>query len=191
MIFRLHYGAVLIIECQQTFVQVLYRLLANPDYIEPLRQEVEAVIREEGWTKAGIDKMFKIDSIIRETQRIDGLSFRSLDSFPKYEMLIRSLLLSRPVALSRIALRPFTFSNGVTVPAGTFVAVPGTAVQTDERTHPNRDEFDGFRFAKLCEALREGAEYNGEQKSNSLCVQRTFTFWTGATHMVGSPACSL
>jgi cytochrome P450 len=154
MIFRLHYGAVLIIECQQTFVQVLYRLLANPDYIEPLRQEVEAVIREEGWTKAGIDKMYKIDSIIRETQRIDGLSFRSLDSFPKYEMLIRSLFLSRPVALSRIALRPFTFSNGVTVPAGTFVAIPGTAVQTDERTHPNRDEFDGFRFAKLRERER-------------------------------------
>jgi hypothetical protein len=94
MIFRLHYGTVLIIECQQTFVQVLYRLLANPDYIEPLRQEVDAVIREEGWTKAGLDKMYKIDSVIRETQRIDGVSSRSLDSFPKYEMLIRPSLLS-------------------------------------------------------------------------------------------------
>jgi hypothetical protein len=105
MIFRLHYGAVLIIECQQTFVQVLYRLLANSDYIEPLRQEVEAVIREEGWTKAGIDKMFKIDSIIRETQRIDGVSpvARSLDSFPKYEMLIRSPLLSSGPEPHRIA----------------------------------------------------------------------------------------
>ena len=48
-------------------------------------------------------------------------------------------------------MRPFTFSNGVTVPAGTFVTVPGTAVQTDERTHTNPDEFDGFRFARLCE----------------------------------------
>src|SRR5260370_6410595 len=36
--------------------QVLYRLLANPEYIKPLREEVDAVIREEGWTKAGIDK---------------------------------------------------------------------------------------------------------------------------------------
>jgi hypothetical protein len=60
----------------QTFMQVLYRLLANPEYIEPLRQEVEAVVAEEGWTKAGMDKMYKIDSFIRETQRVDVLAIR-------------------------------------------------------------------------------------------------------------------
>ena len=60
----------------QTFMQVLYRLLANPEYIEPLRQEVEAVVAEEGWTKTGMDKMYKIDSFIRETQRVDVLAVR-------------------------------------------------------------------------------------------------------------------
>jgi hypothetical protein len=35
--------------------------------MEPLREEVTAVIKEEGWTKAGIDKMHKIDSFLRET----------------------------------------------------------------------------------------------------------------------------
>jgi hypothetical protein len=59
----------------------LYRLLSNPEYIEPLRQEVDAVIREEGWTKAGIDKMYKIDSLLRETQRFDGFSSRLLYPF--------------------------------------------------------------------------------------------------------------
>jgi hypothetical protein len=58
----------------------LYRLLANPEYLEPLREEVDAVIREEGWTKAGIDKMYKIDRFLRETQRLDGIAARSLDS---------------------------------------------------------------------------------------------------------------
>ncbi len=62
--------------------QVLYRLLAHPEYMEPLRQEVDAVIREEGWTKDGIDKMHKIDSFLRETQRLDGITLRSLGSFP-------------------------------------------------------------------------------------------------------------
>jgi cytochrome P450 len=57
----------------QTSTHVLYRLLANPEYIEPLRQEIEAVLAEEGWTKAGIDKMHKLDSVVRETQRIDSL----------------------------------------------------------------------------------------------------------------------
>lgn len=57
----------------QTFTQTFYRLLAHPEYIEPLRREVEAVVAEEGWTKAGMDKMLKIDSFVRETQRIDSL----------------------------------------------------------------------------------------------------------------------
>ncbi len=61
--------------------QVLYRLLAHPEYIEPLRQEVDAVVSEEGWTKDGIDKMHKIDSFIRETQRLDGITLGSLSSF--------------------------------------------------------------------------------------------------------------
>ena len=50
--------------------------------MEPLRQEVETVVAEEGWTKAGVDKMHKIDSFIRETLRIDGQSISSSDSFP-------------------------------------------------------------------------------------------------------------
>ena len=54
--------------------------------------------------------------------------------------------------MTRIALRPFRFSNGVTVPAGTFVTVPANAVQTDERTHPKPYEFDGFRFERLRES---------------------------------------
>ncbi|KAH9992078.1 cytochrome P450 [Russula vinacea] len=76
-----------------TLTQVLYRLLTNPEYIKPLRQEVDAVITEEGWTKAGMDKMYKIDSFIRETQRVDGFALRSLNPFqlPQYKILICSL----------------------------------------------------------------------------------------------------
>jgi hypothetical protein len=58
----------------------LYRLLAHPEYLEPLREEVDAVVREDGWTKAGLDKMYKIDSFLRETQRLDGFAVSSLDS---------------------------------------------------------------------------------------------------------------
>ena len=55
---------------------MLYRLLADPEYMEPLRREVEVAVAEEGWTKAGLDKMYKIDSFLRETQRLDGLGTR-------------------------------------------------------------------------------------------------------------------
>jgi hypothetical protein len=57
----------------QTATQVLYHLLTKPEYIEPLRQEVKAATAEEGWTKAGMDKMHMMDSFVRETQRFNAL----------------------------------------------------------------------------------------------------------------------
>jgi len=110
------------------FTNVLYRLLSNPEYVEPLRHEVETVVAEEGWTKAAMDKMHKIDSFLRETQRLDDI-----------------------VLITRLALRPFTFSNGVTVPAGTLIAVSGTDIHADGEIYTNPEEFDGFRFARLRE----------------------------------------
>ncbi|KAH8996774.1 cytochrome P450 [Lactarius akahatsu] len=110
-----------------TFTNVLYHLLSNPEYVEPLRQDVETAVAEEGWTKAGLDKMHKIDSFLRETQRMD-----SLDN----------------LTMIRLALRPFTFSNGVTVPAGTLIAAPTGAINGDGEIFPNPEEFDGFRFTK-------------------------------------------
>ena len=68
----------------QVMTQVLCRLLSNPEYFEPLRQEAEAAIAEEGWTKAGIDKMRKLDSFLRETQRIDSLGI-GLSGFSSWQ----------------------------------------------------------------------------------------------------------
>jgi len=113
-----------------TLTQVFYRLLANPEYLEPLRRDVEAAVAEEGWTKAGLDKMYKIDSFLRETQRVDGLGLTGMD---------------------RHVLRPFTFSNGMTIPAGTVVLAAINGIHTDRDIYSNPEVFDGFRFAKLRE----------------------------------------
>jgi len=71
----------------QAFTQVLYRLLDNPEYIEPLRQEVEAVVAEDGWTKAGLDKMHNVDSFIRESQRLDVFAIGS-SAHPRYPTVV-------------------------------------------------------------------------------------------------------
>jgi cytochrome P450 len=52
----------------------------------------------------------------------------------------------------RLALRPLTLSNGMTIPVGTLVGVPASATHRDEINYPNPDDFDGFRFAKLRES---------------------------------------
>jgi len=58
----------------QTSTHVLCRLLENPEYLDPLRQEIETAVAEEGWTKAGMDKMHNLDSFLREAQRMNALS---------------------------------------------------------------------------------------------------------------------
>ena len=57
----------------QSSTNAFYYLLSHPEYIETLRHDVETAVAEEGWTKAGMDKMLKLDSFFREAQRISGL----------------------------------------------------------------------------------------------------------------------
>ena len=122
----------------------MYRLLANPKYVEPLRQEIEAVIAEEGWTKAGMDKLHKLDSFLRETQRMNTTGIGLLDPLDNSLLLITLL----QVVMDRLALRPFTFSSGVTIPEDTIVSIPASAIHMDENIYSNPEQFDGFRFLK-------------------------------------------
>ena len=59
----------------------MYNLAAHPQYIQPLRDEVEAVIAEDGWSKLSLQKMRKLDSFLKESMRLaDG----SLCTSPSY-----------------------------------------------------------------------------------------------------------
>lgn len=58
----------LLIDCH---TNVLYDLAANPEYAEPMRQEVLEVIASEGWTKVSQGKMRRIDSFVKESQRMN------------------------------------------------------------------------------------------------------------------------
>ena len=55
----------------QAITHALFDLAANPEYLKPLREEVEEVTKREGWTKAALDQMCKIDSFLKESQRVN------------------------------------------------------------------------------------------------------------------------
>ena len=57
-------------------------MAAHPEYVQPMREEVEAAIREDGWTKSAIDKLRKVDSFLRESQRIRGSGVCMSSPFP-------------------------------------------------------------------------------------------------------------
>ena len=69
--------------------------------------------------------MYKIDSFLRETQRLDGLGIGSVYSPWLPSQVLMTVLL---VVLVRLASRPFTFSDGIIVPAGIIVAAPLSAI---------------------------------------------------------------
>jgi hypothetical protein len=53
------------------FTHAIYNLAAYPEYVEPLREEIQSVMSEEGiWTKKRVIKMRKLDSFIKESMRM-------------------------------------------------------------------------------------------------------------------------
>ena len=58
----------------QSITHVLYHLAASPEYQQPLRDEIEVLVAEEGWTKATMGKMWKLDSFLKESQRLNGIA---------------------------------------------------------------------------------------------------------------------
>ncbi|KDR68414.1 hypothetical protein GALMADRAFT_1044748 [Galerina marginata CBS 339.88] len=113
--------------------EVLFNLAAYPQYAAPMREEVEAVIEADGWTKLAMGKLRKVDSFIKESQRLGAGS----------------------LSLNRKVVKDFTFSNGITLPAGTELAAATYSTHMDDRNYDNPDAFQGFRFAEMHDEVGE------------------------------------
>jgi hypothetical protein len=57
---------------RQAFTAAVYNLAVYSEYIVPLREEIEEAVRSEGWTKAGMGKLYKLDSFVKESARMTG-----------------------------------------------------------------------------------------------------------------------
>ncbi|KIP05259.1 hypothetical protein PHLGIDRAFT_490945 [Phlebiopsis gigantea 11061_1 CR5-6] len=109
-----------------SFTHALYHLASAPEYLIPLREEVERVIADEGWTKAAIGKMGKLDGFMRESQRVTGVI---------------------TVAMLRKVMQPLTLSCGTHIPRGTLIAAPAAATHLDPANYSDPDTFDPFRHS--------------------------------------------
>ncbi|KAH7914791.1 cytochrome P450 [Hygrophoropsis aurantiaca] len=129
----------------QALTHALLHLATHPKFLDPLREEAEAVIDQEGWTTASMKKLYKLDSFLKESQRLSGTSL---------------------LPMVRKAMKPFTLGTGVVVPAGTHVAVASIPMHLDEEFYPHATEFDPFRFADM--RSEEGQSGKHELISTSL-----------------------
>ncbi|KIL63125.1 hypothetical protein M378DRAFT_164814 [Amanita muscaria Koide BX008] len=121
-----------------SFTYIMYELATRPEYAEPLRDEIEAVIKEDGWSKDSVSKLWKMDGFIKECLR--------LSNFNLFTMM-------------RTAMRDITLPDGTTIPAGSTVVVPFNPVHTDANDYTDPSVFDGFRFEKRREQAGEDTKH--------------------------------
>ena len=70
------------------------------------------------------------------------------------------------VGLSRMALKPYRFSNGTVIPEGTMVGVPAGAIYMDDSIYERADEFDGFRFSRLRDEVGDLPKFRSVDANN-------------------------
>ncbi|KAH9911270.1 cytochrome P450 [Epithele typhae] len=113
----------------QSATHALFHLAADPALLAPLRAEAAAAVAAHGWTKAGLGRLWRLDSLMRESQRTNGVSLLSV---------------------MRKALKDLTLRDGTSVPRGTLVAVPALATHLDAAVNgAGADAFEPFRWAEM------------------------------------------
>ncbi|CAI7650500.1 unnamed protein product [Penicillium pancosmium] len=133
---------------------VMYDLAAYPEYIQPLRDEIQAVVAEDGCLKkSSLLKLRLMDSVMKETQRTHPVS---MSEFNPLKTPTRGQS-SRPgtplpyelprFSLNRLARKEIPLSDGTVIPKGAMIGV-STHTNEDETIYPSPQIYDGYRFYK-------------------------------------------
>jgi cytochrome P450 len=104
--------------------QALIHICGNPEVVQPMREEIIAVISENGWTKAALQKLRLMDSFLKESSRLSPLN---------------------NVSMNRFAMRELELSDGTVIPKGSRLMVANAF--RDPAHYKDPEKFDAFRFA--------------------------------------------
>jgi hypothetical protein len=129
---------------------------------------VETIIRGEGWTKAAVMKMRKLDSFLKESMRLNPLGFGTQPTPFLLNPSTLAITNLGTVSTTRDVIVPngYTFRNGVTLPQGSVVATTLYPIHMDETIYPKPNEFDGFRFSRMREQEGESAKHHASNTSH-------------------------
>lgn len=123
---------------QMSIVHILYDLISHPEYIPILREEIVSVYKADNhvWTRHSYNRLAKLDSLMRESQRLSPPQFLSFH---------------------RIMKRDFVLSDGTKLPKDSHVCMATQAIQNDPSITPDPITFDPLRYYKLRQ--RPGEEH--------------------------------
>ncbi|PWW77974.1 cytochrome P450 [Tuber magnatum] len=123
------------------FLNAILDLAEHQECIQPIREEMEAVISANGGAldRTALRKMRKTDSFFREAMR------------GKFALF----------TFNRKVMKNLTLSDGTYFPKGTLLAAPSAMLSTDPEFVEDPETFDGFRWYKRSLEVKDsGAEKN-------------------------------
>ncbi|KAI3324027.1 P450 monooxygenase [Xylariaceae sp. AK1471] len=110
----------------------LFDLCAHPEYFDVLREEIVADVVNDtaGWDKQSLNKLKKLDSCFKESQRLNPASLLGFH---------RSVEDPKGIALK----------DGKHLPAGTHICMASYSITTDPEYISNPSQFDPLRFWRM------------------------------------------
>ena len=143
---------------------LMFDLASYPEFIEPLRQELDEVLGDqEIIDKDRLQRLKKLDSFVRESQRHSppslGISISTSYSFPCNHLSISYILTRETANMPRIVTHPdgIRLPTNHHLPQGTRIMVRAHTLNMDPELYPDPTRFDAFRFSRLREA--PGSEF--------------------------------
>lgn len=118
----------------EAFRQIMLDLCMHPELLQPLRDELEAVISHGGVNPSSLSKLHLLDSVMKESQRMKGAI----------------------VSIERRVVRDTAMPNGLKLPRGSNIAVDSSDMWNSD-IHINPDQFDGYRFLRIREQGGKGS----------------------------------
>ncbi|KAF6825249.1 P450 monooxygenase [Colletotrichum plurivorum] len=110
---------------------IMWDLLANPEYMTLLREEIIRVFTEDGgWSKNSLYKLKLMDSCMKESQRLHVIG---------------------PHMMNRKVESPMTLSDGTHLPKGVHITVSVHNSRDPSLWGPDPMKFDGHRFLRMRE----------------------------------------
>ncbi|KAI1424626.1 cytochrome P450 [Xylaria sp. FL1777] len=141
-------------------LQSLFSLIGTPDALVEVRKEIERVsmeeLQESSWTRHALGELRLMDSFMKETLRLK----------PFQEGTVQ-----------RYTMTPYTFKDGLYVPARTVVSFPNLRYNMDTMSPagPDADAFDGKRW------LRRRAGFETSKFQFASTAEDAFD-WGGGPH---------
>ena len=102
----------------------------SQNYLGQLREEATEIVHADNnkWTKAGLAKMYKTDSALRESSRIGSFLGTGL---------IRKVMVPEGI----------TAPNGTFFPYGSYISIPTNGIHNDPGHYPDAATYHPFRFS--------------------------------------------